>query len=307
MTRLSLMAALLLPSVVFATPGSESVASLQPRRPPLLRVAMHDLKKEGDVAERTVNIVSEALLSEIRKLEHTGVIGMREIGEMLSFEAQRQLLGCDDQSCIEEIGGALGVDEIVTGGIGRLGGTSMLTIRRPNVIEARVVGSFTRRVEAKDGEELLTLIGEAVETLYPGVPVKEGRMRGASIEAAKRLNPPPLPKWVFFTTAGAAAASLLASGAFGYAQWQASEDYRAAGDRSIDQPVSGVELRAIEERSAWNARARDISFLVGGGLVVAAVVEAFFTDWQGYGAIDGSTPSLVVVPTGNGIGAVARF
>jgi len=40
---------------------------------------------------------------------------------MLGFEQKKQLSGCTDTSCMVAIGGALGVDKIVTGTVGKLG------------------------------------------------------------------------------------------------------------------------------------------------------------------------------------------
>ena len=39
---------------------------------------------------------------------------------MLAFEKQRQMLGCADTGCIAEIGGALGVDYIISGKVTRI-------------------------------------------------------------------------------------------------------------------------------------------------------------------------------------------
>jgi hypothetical protein len=48
------------------------------------------------------------------------VITSEAIRDMLAFEKQRQMLGCTEAGCIAELGGALGVDYLVSGKVSRL-------------------------------------------------------------------------------------------------------------------------------------------------------------------------------------------
>ena len=41
---------------------------------------------------------------------------------MLSMEQQKQALGCDDDSCLAQLGGALGVPYLFSADVGALGG-----------------------------------------------------------------------------------------------------------------------------------------------------------------------------------------
>lgn len=271
----------------------------------IVRVAVHELSRQGDIAERTVAIVSEAVLAEVRKLDRTSVVGMKEISELLSFEGARQLAGCDEESCLEEIGGALGVDELVTGTVGTLGGSTVFTLRRVDVQAARVIESITRRFPAQTGEELLAAVGPSLEALFPEVPLKAGRTRGASIEAARRLNPPPLPRWAFFTTAGVGAAAFVVGGAFGLVAADAAGEYRELGERSLTTPVAGAQLNAVAARATANERMAFLSLGIAGTALLAAGVEAFFTDWHGYG--DEETHALRIVPSTDGLTLVAGF
>ncbi|HUJ24629.1 MAG TPA: hypothetical protein VLW85_01320 [Myxococcales bacterium] len=57
------------------------------------------------------------IASELDKLEVFKVISREDIRNMLSFEKDKQSLGCEaDQACLAEIGGALGVEYIATVG-----------------------------------------------------------------------------------------------------------------------------------------------------------------------------------------------
>lgn len=283
------------------------VARVEARRAAPIRIAVYELTRQEGVPERTSAIVSEAILAEVRKLDRSSAVGMSEIAEMLSFEEQRQLLGCGDDSCLAEIGGALGVDQLVSGTVGVLGGTTMLSLRRINLAEARVMGSVTRRFPSGTGEELLGAVGPAIEELFPEMPLRAGRTRGVSIDAVQMLNPPPLPTWAFWTTAGASVAAFAVAGAFGWSATTAEAEYQAAAKRALTEPVSGAELKTIGQRATSSAQAANIALIAAGGLALAAGIEAFFTDWHGYGekAVDGGLVTLA--PTTNGMVATLRF
>ena len=63
---------------------------------------------------------------------------------MISAEQQKQALGCDDDSCLAQLGGALGVPYLLTGSLGMLGGRFMLNVKLLAVDEAKVAGRITK-------------------------------------------------------------------------------------------------------------------------------------------------------------------
>jgi hypothetical protein len=91
------------------------------------------------------------------------------IRNMLAFEKQRQMLGCADSGCMAEIGGALGVDWLVSGSITRLaaaGGvpeTYSLELTLTNVRKASREGSVIE--SARTENELVQKTGKAAQRL----------------------------------------------------------------------------------------------------------------------------------------------
>ena len=235
---------------------------------------------EGGVDTRTARIVGEALLAEVRKLDRIAAVSMREIQDLLSFEEQRQLVGCSDESCLAEIAGALGVDELLTGTVGRLGASHVLAIKRLDMKTATTRASISRRMVVADGEEFLAAIGPAVAELYPGYEPRPGQSRGVAAEVVARLNPPPLPRWVFLTTAGAAVAVGLAGGVTALSFKNAQDDYDATVRRSLSEPVPVSTVRTHSDRVEDRALAANVLFAVAGGLALVAVLEAIFTQWS---------------------------
>jgi hypothetical protein len=255
------------------------------RPKPALRLALPDVSFSGEATPRQVALLETALLAELRKLEGVSVIGMGEIRQMLSFEYQRQMMGCQaDGQCLAEIAGALGVDEMVHVSVIVEGKISTFSLRRISMRQARVVGSHGKRLDRAGGEELLGAVGPAVQQAFPDRALRDGATRGVDKSIALRLNPPPLPRWAFYATAGAAVLAGAGGVGAGVMSADAQRQWRRLADQANTQPVAGSQLAALESTARSRARTANVLFVAGGALAVAAGVEAFFTDWHGYGA-----------------------
>lgn len=250
---------------------------------PPMRVAVYDLEVEG-LSPRTARVVTDSVLFEVRKLTRVSAIGMDEVRAMLDHEAQKQLVGCSaEESCLADIAGALGVDGLVIGALARVGEEHIFTLKRIDQRAAATVATSTKRLPAGDGEELLAVVGEMVATLFEEYPVRAGMERGVSPEVGRRLNPPPLPTWVFWSSVGVTGVLLASAGvtAAGWAVFQG--DYRALAERSAAEVVDGPTLKDA------GARAQSTE-LVGWSLLGASAVAgvitgvlSLVTDFGGYG------------------------
>ncbi len=142
-------------------------AALLAAEPAPKKVAVFDLEATG--VEPTLALAASLTLpTEVRaRLPGAQVISSSEIQAMLGLEKQRAMMGCTDAACLAEIGGALGVDELLSGRLGRVGKTYVLEIRRTDVKKARVVGSAARTVRG-DEDALLGAIQSSLDELYPG-------------------------------------------------------------------------------------------------------------------------------------------
>jgi len=262
-----------------AAPTPASTPSLS-----TIRVAVYQLQGR-EVSERVAAIVTDSLVSELRKLERLSVIGMDEVADMLTHEENKQMLGCDDESCLAEIAGALGVDELVTGSLGRVGGSSAVNLRRIDMQAARVVTTVDERLEAGSGEEFLAVLGPAVARLYPEHPLRPGTERGVPAEVALQLDPPPLPTWIFWATSGTALALALGSVGATVMAGLRTDTYNTLAASSVPpgEPVDATELDALRsEVGIWDVTRWSLLGSAG-VLVIAAGFEAIFTDWEGYG------------------------
>ena len=106
--------------------------------------------------------------SEVRRLlPGAKVISGSEIATFMSLERQRQLLGCEsDSSCVAEMVGALGVDEIVSGKLGKVGHSYVLEVRRMDARKGTVRGSVAKSITDLDG--LVPTLEASLDELYRG-------------------------------------------------------------------------------------------------------------------------------------------
>jgi hypothetical protein len=246
-----------------------------------INVAVYPLVTDG-VPEGMATIVSEQVLAEIRKLQGVSAIGMAEIMEMLSLEAQKQSAGCgSDESCIAQIAGALGVDELITGRITETATGRFLMVRRIDQRRARTLKVFQQNLELADGTEFLAAIEPAIKTVYPQRDVRPGEKRGVASEIALSLNPPPLPTWATLTMFGVSAASIAAGGVLSYLALDVNQEFRDSASYWDGSP--GSYPAALESRGKLYNQSAQVAFITGGVTILSGVVMSFFTDWMGYG------------------------
>jgi len=116
------------------------------------QVAVIDMAAH-DVSEGLAQSLTQLLSLEFKKFEGLGVISRDEIRTLLRFEADRQMLQCtDDTACLVEIGGALGVDYLVAGSVGRLGEAFVLNLKLMDIGRAVVVSRVAESFQGPERE-----------------------------------------------------------------------------------------------------------------------------------------------------------
>lgn len=283
-----------LPAGASATPGRG-----------VLRIAVLDPVASPEVPARPLAAFSQALVPELRKLEGVSAIGMAEVRDMLGFEYQRQMLGCEaDDKCLAEIAGALGVDELVTTSLVLVRSSYAVTLKRLDLTKARVLQSESRTLERRDGEELLGFVGPAIAALFPDRGLRPGKTRGVEAAAIRRLNPPPLPAWIFYGTSGAAAVALGGGVVSHLLVSGAKDDFSRLAERSRTTPVPASDLTEAQNRVRSLERRRNAFLFTGAALAVAAGIEAFFTDWRNDRA---ALAAPIALEGGAGVMVAGRF
>ena len=242
------------------------------------RVAVYNFELQN-VPPGIGQVVTEALLAEVRKMEGISAIGMEEITQMISLEAQKQMLGCEaSESCLAQIAGALGVDELITGTLTELADGRVILIRRIDQRKAKVIQSIQQRLKIGSGEEFLLAIGPSVQELYAGRSYRPGTRPGVPDALVLRLNPPPVPDWLT-RTLGWAGAGLATAGALTYGATWIYHNNRT-NDLSMDSPQSGT-YATDTARTGQNMEIASQTLLIS-SIVLGTAFGALYalTDWE---------------------------
>src|SRR5437867_3391141 len=89
---------------------------------PAIRVAVMPVQTGEGAVKDLSRILTDAIAAEVKRVPGTQVVTQADVQALLSLEKQRQLLGCaEDMSCMAEIGGALGVENLLLASVGKLG------------------------------------------------------------------------------------------------------------------------------------------------------------------------------------------
>ena len=175
MHQLTLLAALLA--------ASPTLASAQPKP----KIAVLDFTANG-ASKELASAAGGIAANELDRMGAFQTVTSDAIRNMLAFEKQRQMLGCAEAGCMAEIGGALGVDWLVSGKVTKLaaaGGvpeTFTLDLTLTNVRKAQREGSVieTARTEA----ELVTKSGKGAQKLVAKILAgRTGRLVVSAVEA----------------------------------------------------------------------------------------------------------------------------
>ena len=268
------------PSAPPAMEGTASTVSAKKAR----RIAVYQIEHAG-FDDRIATVITDSIVAEVRKLEKTSVVGMDEIKAMLDLEAQKQLAGCSDVSCVAEIAEALGVDGVIIGNMAIVGDGIAFGLKHIDQHSAQTLGQAARRIDGVDPADVLAAVGPVVQELFPDVPLKPGAARGVAAEVALRIHPPPLAPWVFWSLAGTSAAALAGGAAL--TAWNASA-YASAQQRtqaSVAGPdADGQALNADIGAVRTSFTGLVVAYAAGTVLAAGATVTALFTDWSGAGA-----------------------
>lgn len=83
----------------------------------------------------------------------------RDLDDRAGLEEKKQAFNCDDVACLAEIGGALGVDRILSSRLGKVGDTYVVNIKRINIAEASTEDRVYETITGKQDEFVLNGLG----------------------------------------------------------------------------------------------------------------------------------------------------
>jgi len=159
--------------------------ALSAAHPAQQKIAVMDVVIQAGAPAGAGQILSEAIVAEVRKRQpRASVISAEEIRSMVQVEGAKQQLGCrtdKDLACLAEIGGALGVERVVIGSLGRLGKTYVYSLKLVDVARAQVLRSSSVNLATHEDDDLLNATQKLVADLFPESSVP-GQAQAAAVE-----------------------------------------------------------------------------------------------------------------------------
>ena len=219
------IAVLVLASVLFAT-----ICMAGPAKPPeKTRIAVLNLTMERGLDEGLVKLLNELLMTEFQRSGKYEVIGGSDIEGMLVLEQKKQMMNCTDASCLAEIGGALGVEKLVIGSIGKVGSLYLVNVKIIDIRNANVDARVSYQVEGIE-DKLVRAITNSVNELITGERPGDSKTISAAGKVAGKLETPrhPYNLWghvTLWSGVGCAAFGLAAL----FLAKSAGDDYNASG------------------------------------------------------------------------------
>jgi hypothetical protein len=147
--------------------------------------AVLDLQAAG-VDPAVATNLTQLLSTEIKRVEGASVLGRDDVQAMLQLEKDKNTLGCsDDAQCLAELGGALGVERLVVGTVGKLADSYVISLRLISTKRVSVENRITESYKGSEGE-LLRAIRHAGRRLLGIDATEPGSIApSASVEGAK--------------------------------------------------------------------------------------------------------------------------
>ena len=118
-------------------------------RNPGLKCASLPISALG-ISDDVAKLLDEVLLGELQGAGFEA-LGSDDINAMLGLEQLKDAVACDAASCMTEIGGALGVDYLITGKIGLLDSAKILTVKLIDVRQAKVLARANGQSSSEAG------------------------------------------------------------------------------------------------------------------------------------------------------------
>lgn len=155
-------------------------------------VAVLPLEAKSGVSKDAAELLTANLVAQLRAMKRfSRVVGTDEIQTLIGFERQKQLLACDNTSCMVEVADALGVEYLISGKLGRLGQVWMFNATLLNTRTSLNEGTVSRTIRGKDEEALLLAVDSVLDELLKesNVPLRKTAAAPAPVPA----KPAPAP------------------------------------------------------------------------------------------------------------------
>lgn len=139
-------------------------------RPQLLVL---DLQHSPEIDAATVRTLTDLITIETGREKAVASVSGAELRNLVKLEGEKALMGCDQDSCLAEIAGALGARFVLSGRVSSIGAIKVLQM---SVFDATTATAISREAaKAEDIAGFVDAIGPAVKSLL--APVRDLLLR----------------------------------------------------------------------------------------------------------------------------------
>jgi hypothetical protein len=121
-----------------------------------------------DVEPSVGEVATELVLEALSTRHGLAALGPKDVRDLLSVEAQQQLVGCTEGRCVKDAAQALGATRLVTGVVAKLGSERVLTLKLVDAGKQEVLARASKPFGAL--EALRTIVGPTVDALLGAEP-----------------------------------------------------------------------------------------------------------------------------------------
>jgi len=257
-----------------------------------ITLAVMPFNPQGGMSEDKARILDDLVASQMIPYTQYKIITAKDIEGLLGFDALKQAFDCNANSCMQELGGALGVSQIITGSISKLGSKVIFTLTRIDTQRAEVLGRGSASTQADDDDQLINGLAQSLRAVMLS-------LHGQAPPKVAMATPEPAPIVEVVTES-----SSDAPGALTWSLWTTGALSIAGGVVLWNKAATEAEdsYRTDAPGSQWDAyeapKTVTLSFIcsaVGGSLITAGLINWLFFDGD-----DESNPqaAITVHPSG---------
>jgi TolB-like protein len=120
--------------------GARAAAASESDDETKIKIAVLSLQTSNDQSAQLARTIVDLVSSKLDREGVFQVITEDDVKQMVSFDQMKTALSCDEQaSCLGEIGAALGVPYVLTGGLSQVGSTYVLTFNLIDIEKAKAL------------------------------------------------------------------------------------------------------------------------------------------------------------------------
>jgi hypothetical protein len=130
------------------------------------RVVVLKVVGKNGITEDVADLLTVTLTTKVKAQgRFKQVIGAKEVEALLGFEQQKQLLACEDTSCMAQIAGGLGARYVVSSTAGRLGAKYVFHLALLDTQQSVAVGAVSETLSGPDE----SILAQALDSLVPAL------------------------------------------------------------------------------------------------------------------------------------------